>query len=86
MAQQNKKLFSHRHLKVFAVFFCIFLLIFWFPLSIIFIEEQTSPAEAVIDQGVDGVDKLDGQDNFTPGTMNGASIGQKTIKAFGGGN
>ena len=79
----NSQFFSRRHLKIGAVFFGIFLLIFWFPLSIIFEEQQIAPYEQVVDQGVDGLDQLDGTHNFTPGSMPGASIGQKTAKAFG---
>lgn len=68
-------------IKVVAVILIISLVLFLIPFPVAV--EESVPEQGV-DQVVNSLDQVDGQNNFTPGKIKGQNTLQKVVTAFGG--
>lgn len=67
-------------IKVVAIMLIISITLLWIPFPV---SETPTPVEQTVDSGVEVVDQMDGQNDFTPGQASGQNTFQKVSKAFG---
>ncbi|MBP9719408.1 MAG: hypothetical protein KBD46_02980 [Candidatus Levybacteria bacterium] len=68
------------YVKVIAIVLILSITLLWIPFPV---SETPSVVEQTVDSGVDVVDQMDGQNNFTPGATAGQNTFQKVSAAFG---
>ena len=67
--------------KIIALLLIVSLILFIIPFPVAVVQ---APVEQGVDQVVNSLDQVDGQDNFIPGKRVGQSTAQKVLSAFGG--
>jgi hypothetical protein len=65
-------------IKVIAIVLMISITLLWIPFPV-----MSTPIEQTVDNGVEVVDQMDGQNNFTSGKQHGQNTMQKLFTAFG---